>query len=142
MNRRVVGAAAVVAAGAGAGVAIGRAVRGPDGRVRTDRWHCVTINRAPQDLGAKPPPLDELPFPVDIQIRPAPAGRGTELAVRLARPGSRDAVRRLRRSLREARAIAEVGEVLLPDAPGTARPTVTSKPLAYATRHGREEGRL
>ena len=53
-----------------------------------------------------------------------------------------DPVRAIQRALREARSLAEVGEVLLPDAPATTGRTLTGAPLAYATRHGREEGRL
>ena len=80
--------------------------------------------------------------------------RGTELAVRMAGPPPAgaarllgqlrddDPIRSIRRALREARSLAEVGEVLLPDAPATTHKTLTGAPLAYATRHGREEGRL
>jgi hypothetical protein len=60
----------------------------------------------------------------------------------VARLRDDDPVRLIRRALREARSLAEVGEVLLPDAPATTHPTLTGAPLAYATRHGREEGRL
>jgi len=104
----------------------------------------VTVNCDPERLGPKPPPLDELGFPVEIRIRPATGDHGTELAARLAGPGAsgHEEVRQLRRALREARSLAEVGEVLLPDTPATTHRTLTGKPLAYATGHGREEGRL
>ena len=155
MKRTVLGLTAVAAGGVG--VLIGRQVTRQrsaahdDGR---DRWHSVTINCAPERLGAEPPPFDELGFPVEIRIRPAPGDRGTELSARLVGPAPSgadkmlakvrddDPVRALRRALREARSLAEVGEVLLPDAPGTTHPTLTGAPLAYASRHGREEGRL
>ena len=119
-----------------------------------DRWHSVTVFREPEQLGQLPAPLDELGATVEVRIRPAPGGRGTELAARLAEPvpggvaalaakaRDKDPVRRLRRALREARSLAELGEVLLPDAPSTTKPTPTGAPLAYATLHGREEGRL
>jgi hypothetical protein len=55
---------------------------------------------------------------------------------------NRDPVRRLRRALRESKQLAEVGEVLRPDAPPTTRRTLRGAPLAYTTRHAREEGRL
>jgi hypothetical protein len=121
---------------------------------RHDRWHSVTVLRQPAELGPLPAPLGELGEAVEVRVRPAPGGRGTELAARLAEPvpggtaglvakaRGDDPVRRLRRALREARSLAEVGEVLLPDSPATTKPTLTGAPLAYATRHGREEGRL
>lgn len=144
MNRKIFGlgagatavAAGVVAAGA-AVIAARRGARGPD------RWHTVTIYRAPDALGSLPPPLDKLGMPVEVRITPAPGDRGTELAARIPRSqdGHED-VGRLRTALREARSIAETGEVLTPDAPPTAHPTPLGRPLAYATRHAREEGRL
>jgi len=157
MNRAMIGLTAVAVGGAG--VVLGRRAlrRGRTDAAATgdrDRWHSVTVNCGPERLGAKPPPLDELGFPVEIRIRPAPGDRGTELAVRMAEPAPTgparllgklrddDPVRAIRRSLREARSLIEVGEVLLPDAPATTHRTLTAAPLAYATRHGREEGRL
>lgn len=154
MNRMVWGLTAVAAGGVG--VLVGARVRrrAAAARGERDRWHSVTVNCEPERLGPKPPPLDELGFPVEIRIRPAPAGRGTELAARLvgsspagigkvaAKLRDDDPVRVLRRALRAARSLAEVGEVLLPDSPGTTHRTLTGAPLAYATRHGREEGRL
>jgi hypothetical protein len=140
-----------VTAAAGAGVAATARRRGGLGAARAavtggaadrDRWHSITINRTPEQLGPKPPPLDELGFPVQIRVRPAPGDRGTEVAVRAEAGADRDTVRHLRRALREARSLAEVGEVLLPDTPATTHRTPTGAPLAYATRHGREEGRL
>jgi len=149
--RRAVLIATAVTAVAGAGVAATARRRGSLGTAKGmitggtdhDRWHSVTINRSPEQLGSKPAPLDELDFPVEVRIRPAPGDRGTELSVRVAEPGAdRDTIRHLRRALREARSLAEVGEVLLPDAPSTTHKTPAGAPLAYATRHGREEGRL
>ena len=148
MNKTIVGTATVVAAVITAG-----AVAARRGRAH-DRWHTITIFCEPERLGSLPPPLGELGEPVEVNIRPAPGDRGTELSARLinpvpagaakvaARMRDSDPVRRLRRALREARSLAEVGEVLLPDSPPTTRPTATGAPLAYATRHAREEGRL
>ncbi|WP_426502182.1 hypothetical protein ACPPVO_31560 [Dactylosporangium sp. McL0621] len=130
--------AVAVGAGAVTGVVVARRRRRPE----TDRWHSVTINCSPEQLGPKPRPLDELAFPVEVRIRPAPGDRGTELSVRVASDAGRQRVRDVRKALRAARSLAEVGEVLLPDTPPTTRPTITGAPLAYATRHGREEGRL
>jgi hypothetical protein len=161
---------AVVAAAAGAVVVASRraglplrrgrlAGASPGGRASRggqtgDRWHSVTIDRTPEEVGSPPQPLGELGHTVEIRIRPAPGDRGTEVAARireelptgLGRVTSKlrndDPVRHLRRALREARQLAEIGEVLLPDAPPTTDRTVTGAPLAYATRHAREEGRL
>src|SRR5689334_7736259 len=137
MNRAMIGLVAVAAGGAGLLLARRALRRGaataPDGR---DRWHSVTVNCTPEELGPKPSPLDEVGFPIEVRIRPAPGGRGTELAVRMAGPSPSgaamavrkvrddDPVRTIRRALREARSRAEVGEVLLPDAPATTHQTV------------------
>lgn len=109
-----------------------------------DRWHSVTVNCEPERLGALPPPLDQLGFEIEVRVRPAPGDRGTELAARVADPAKveRDTVRHLRAALREARALAEIGEVPLPDSPPSTKRTLLSRPLEAATRHGREEGRL
>jgi hypothetical protein len=109
---------------------------------RRDRWHAVTVNVEPEQLGSLPPPLDELGETVEVVVRPAPGLRGTELLARLVGPAGRDEVRKLRLALRTARALAEIGEVPLPDSPPTTKPTLLNRPLEYATRHGREEGRL
>ncbi len=147
MRRATTGALTAVAAGAtAAGVAAGVAGlrrRRRGGGAHGDRWHSVTINRVPEEVGRLPEPLDGLGHAVEVRIRPAPGGRGTELAARL--PGTfsgRAPVRELRRALREAKQLLEVGEVLLPDTPPTTRRTPWNRPLEYATRHGREEGRL
>lgn len=155
MRRFVVGVTAVAATAAA--VVAGRQVmrrRGSERGGARDRWHTVTINCEPEQLGPLPPPLDSIGVPIEVRIVPAPAGRGSELSVRLTRPvptgpakavaklRDKDPVRRLRRSLREARQLAETGEILRPNSPPTTRPTLTGAPLAYATRHAREEGRL
>ena len=155
MRKRLLAVAAAATAATVVARRLTRAdgVRSPVGSAR-DRWHSITIFREPEDLGPLPKPLDALGEAVEVRIRPAPGGRGTELAARLAEPGpggvaalaakarDEDPVRHLRRALREARSLAETGEVLLPDTPSTTKSTPTGAPLAYATRHGREEGRL
>jgi hypothetical protein len=157
MRQRALGAAVVAGVGTAVGAAVvRRVVRRRIDEVETtrSRWHVVTINRGPEELGSTPPPLDRLDFPVEVRIRPAPGGRGSELAARLTRGEptgigkvlvkvrNDDPVRQLRKALRVARSLAEIGEVLLPDWPPTTKPRVRELPLAYATRHGREEGRL
>ncbi|GAA3452305.1 hypothetical protein [Dactylosporangium matsuzakiense] len=135
--------AAVALAAVGAGAIAGSAAVARRRRTTgPDRWHSVTINCSPEQLDPLPPPLGELGFPVEVRVRPAPGDRGTELAARVAAAADPERVRRLRAALREAKSVVEVGEVLKPDAPATTKPTLRSAPLAYATKHGREEGRL
>ncbi|MFI5914445.1 hypothetical protein [Dactylosporangium sp. NPDC051541] len=138
MRRTAIPVAVVLTAGLGVGVLVARRRRA----FAPDRWHSVTVNCSPEELDPLPAPLDELGFPVEVRIQPAPGDRGTELAARVAPGADPERVRRLRAALREARSLAEVGEVLRPDAPATTKHTLTGAPLAYATRHGREEGRL
>jgi hypothetical protein len=153
MRRLVPGVALAVAAVAGA-VAAGRRLVGTSAAARRDRWHAVTINRPTQEVGARPGVLAGFGDDVEVRVRPAPGARGTEVAARIkgtvptglgkaaAKLSDDDPVRRLRQALREAKQLAEVGELLLPDRPPTTRRTLTSVPLEYATRHGRAEGRL
>jgi hypothetical protein len=120
---------------------------------RTDRWLVVTVNCAPENLSkdALPAPLAALRDRVEIQIRPAPGGRGTELGARLLRSGPSGVVARItgadprqevRSALREAKSLLETGEVLRADTPSTNRPTVGGKILETATRRAGGEGRL
>ena len=148
----------MVAAATAGGIAARRmlATRGPaipmmPGRKREPGWLVATVYRSPTDIapeGHLPEPLERLGDAVDVQIRPAPGDRGTELSARprLAahgtRAATRDAWRTVRLALRDAKQLCETGEVLQPDSPPTTRKTVFNRPLAYATRHAREEGRL
>jgi hypothetical protein len=112
-------------------------LRRPDGR-----WHSVTVNRRPEEVSTAvgPAPLAELGLEVDLRYRPAPGGRGTEVSVR-APHGSAAQQREIRTALRQAKQLWETGEVLQPDELGRARRTSPSRPRAYATRAGREDGR-
>ncbi|MFI5913352.1 hypothetical protein [Dactylosporangium sp. NPDC051541] len=135
--------AAVALTAVGAGAVAGAAMVAKRRRAaEPDRWHSVTIDCSLEQLDPLPPPLEELGFPVEVRVQPAPGDKGTEVAARVVSGGDRERVRRLRAALREARSLAEVGEVLRPDAPATTKPTLRSAPLAYATKHGLEEGRL
>ena len=131
---------AVAVAGAAAGVAAVRRLRAGAGH--DDRWHVLTINRP--SLRTVPEPLAELGDEIEVRLREAPGGRGTEVAARLTGTGKpdREALRRLRTALREARQLVETGEVLRPDSPPTTHRTLLSRPLELATRHGRGEGLL
>jgi hypothetical protein len=153
---------AVVLAGVGAGVVVARRIasrragNGAAGQV-PDRWHSVTVNRPPEEVapgGRLPEPLAALGDAVEVRLRPAPGGRGTELAARLrrdvpagtaeapARVAGSDPRQRLRSALRQSRQLLETGEVLEPDAPPTTRRTLRSLPLELATRRAGGEGRL
>jgi hypothetical protein len=159
MNRTVGGV--VVVAGVGAGVVAVRRIAGRQfgngARDSQDRWHTVTVNRPPDQVapdGRLPDPLAELGDAVEVQIRPAPGGRGTELAARLrgavpsglggvaARAAGNDPRQNLRAALRQSKQLLETGEVLRPDEPPTTRRTLWNLPLELATRHAGGEGRL
>jgi hypothetical protein len=139
-------AAAMTAAGVAAGrFAALRAARWPKGArwpaipprtqaraqrlARTPRWHVVTIY-LPVDKVMPEGPEGRLPAPLadwgdvlDVQIRPAPGNRGTELAARLrdgepsglagvaARLAGDDPRQALRSALRQAKQLLEAGKV-------------------------------
>ncbi|MFD1320189.1 hypothetical protein [Micromonospora sonneratiae] len=121
------------------------------------RWQVVTIDRSPEEVapdGRLPEPIVRLGHTVESRMRPAPGGRGTELAVRLCPGESRgltgmavhitgdDPRHVLRTALRQAKQLVETGELLSPDCPPTTRRTLLNRPLESAVRHAREEGRL
>jgi hypothetical protein len=98
-------------------------------------WLAVTVLRQPTDLdpASLPAPLAELAERIEVDIRPAPDGKGAELAARLReRPPDAPASSRLtgddpeselRSALRRAKQLIEVGEVLAVDpAPHGKRP--------------------
>lgn len=66
----------------------GQATGAGDGEPRS-RWRCVTINKGAQEVmpnGRVPDPLAALGDRVEVQVREAPGGKGTELAARLRQP--------------------------------------------------------
>ncbi|MFD2763463.1 hypothetical protein [Micromonospora eburnea] len=105
---------------------------------RPGRWQVVTVAGRPEDVlppGRWPEPLRRLDGAVEVYARPAPGGRGTELAARplggeLRLPGlaahlvGDDPGRFLRQALREAKQLAETGEVLRADRSRLDRPGV------------------
>ncbi|WP_410594207.1 hypothetical protein [Amycolatopsis sp. lyj-23] len=145
---------------AGVGVAGIRAVRRAlSGRRQkddeaADRWLVVTILKPPDEVvsdGGLPAPLAELGDLVEVQVRPAPGDKGTELAARLTRHGptsvsarweGKDPRQRVRTALREAKCLLEVGEIVHPDAPATTHPGPAGRLVRRATDLAQGEGRL
>jgi hypothetical protein len=90
-------------------------------------WLVVTVLREPSDIDTAelPAPLAEFGDRIEVRVRPAAGGKGTELAARLRdRPSSGTAAGRLsgsdpqadlRSALRRAKQLIEVGEVLAVD---------------------------
>ncbi|WP_146087550.1 hypothetical protein [Thermomonospora echinospora] len=121
----VVGAALMAA-----GIAVSRRLIARSGEAgRRDfgnRWSMVTVNCPPERLASRsdlPEPLARLGDAVEIRVSRAPGDRGTELGARLleerrgrggmmALLGGEDPRRAVRRALREAKALIEVGEVI------------------------------
>src|SRR5215468_1349492 len=92
-------AAAVAVGGAGMRIAVARKRAGwptrPPHRPPEPHWHSVTVNVPAERLsaGGRPPAeLADLGELVEVRIREAPGGRGTELAARL-RDGERYGLR-------------------------------------------------
>jgi hypothetical protein len=102
------------------------------------RTHVVTVNLPLEQVapgGEAPAALRELPG-ATVDVRPAPGGKGTELAV------TGDDHMLIRRTLRDTKALLEVGEVVQPMAEGSADSTLLNAPLRAATAHAKEGGRL
>lgn len=120
------------------------------------RWLAVTVNAPPEQVESEPRLRKVLAEPgvkLQMSITPAPADRGTELAVRLKEPPSHvmDITARLRghdprqpvrRALRDAKSLMETGEVLqLEDR--TERPRgIGGRLVEAAGRRAGGEGRL
>ncbi len=131
MSARV-GKVAALAVGAVAAAGAVRLVRSSDGRpAGTGRsasgWLAVTVFTEPSEIDTArlPAPLAELGDRIEVRVRPAPAGKGTELAARLrdgttsstkfSRLTGSDPQGDLRSALRGAKQLIEVGEVLAVD---------------------------
>ena len=103
-----------------------------------------------------PTPLAELGDLVEVEVRQAPGGKGTELRARLrtpepsgvasaaARLSGDDPRQRVRAALREAKQLIEVGEVLRvdPTPHGRRTPTPTGAIVEAATKRAAGEGVL
>ena len=120
-------------------------------------WLVVSIYREPSDIDvtALPAPLAAYGDRIETRVRPAPGGKGTELAARLvqrssgrssapARLTGSDPQADLRSALREAKQLIEVGEVLVVDpAPhGKRNATPVGAALEAATKRAPKGGVL
>jgi hypothetical protein len=148
---QVVRGAAVVAGIAGAGLVAAKRVAGlARGKLSgagpeddRPRWHAVTVYRNQDEVapgGQLPAPLAELGNAVDVRLKEAPGGKGTEIHVRPLGEDGRGG--EIRSALRRAKRLLETGEILEPDSPGSAKPTPLNAPLRAATAHGMDGGRL
>ncbi|GAA4567987.1 hypothetical protein GCM10023176_21500 [Micromonospora coerulea] len=134
-------ALAVAAAGAAAGRALPVRRRRSWPRVtgadpRPARWQVVTVAGPPEAVlpgGRWPEPLRRLDGAVELHARPAPGGRGTELAARplgdspplpglAAHLVGDDPGLLIREALRAAKQLTETGEVLRADRSRLDRP--------------------
>ncbi|WP_139195830.1 MULTISPECIES: hypothetical protein [unclassified Curtobacterium] len=131
---------------------------GPSGHGSESRWYAVTVNRARHEVwpdGEVPAPLRSAGPDVEIELRAAPGDKGTEVRARFRDPRGSDGttrgraaaterVRRLRRALREAKQLVEVGEVLRVDPVphGERKRTPFGAAVEWATDRGPEEGLL
>ena len=108
-------------------------------RQRVARWLVVTVDRPLEDgdAGVHTQLRDS---GAEVEIRPAPDGRGTEIAAR-PRGARRDEVRA---ALREAKQLLEVGEVLRvdPQPTGTRTATAASGLIGAVTRRAGKKGVL
>jgi hypothetical protein len=124
---------------------------------RAIRWHVVTVNRAAFDVapdGVLPAPLADLGDAIEVQIRPAPGDRGTELAARwrngepsglagsAARLSGDDPRQRIRSALRQSKQLLETGEILRAHSPPTTRRTPGGRVMEFVTTRAGGEGRL
>ncbi|WP_243705011.1 hypothetical protein [Micromonospora sp. KC723] len=112
--------------------------RAADAGPRPGRWQVVTVDRPAGEVlpgGRWPEPLRPLAGAVELWLRPAPGGRGTELAARplggrATLPGMAahlvgdDPGRYLRDTLRRVKQFVETGEVLRADRSPVDRPAV------------------
>ncbi|MEU4713705.1 hypothetical protein AB0F73_08655 [Micromonospora purpureochromogenes] len=145
MGRRVLGGL-TLAAVAGGALALralvvprrGRWPRAAGADPRPGRWQVVTVDRPPAVVlpgGRWPEPLRPLDGAVELRLRPAPGGRGSELAARplggvVTLPGMAahlvgdDPGLFLRDVLRRVKQLTETGEVLRADRSAVDRPAV------------------
>lgn len=126
-------------------------------RAPASGWLSVSIYREPTEIDATslPAPLAAYGDSIETRIRPAPGGKGTELAARLTRRSSgrasgparvtgSDPQGDLRSALRQAKQLIEVGEVLAvdPTPHGKRNATPAGAALEAATKRAPKGGVL
>jgi len=108
-------------------------------RQREERWLVVTVDRPLED-GDDGVHARLREAGAEVEVRPAPGGRGTEIAAR-PRGADRDEVRA---ALREAKQLLEVGEVLRvdPQPAGERSASPASRAIEAITRRAGRKGVL
>jgi hypothetical protein len=102
--------------------------------------HAVTVARPVDYVTANmPKELADRGDAIEVRLREAPGGRGTEIHVRPANGEVSDD--EIRRVLRTGKSQLEVGDVLQPGV-ATTTPTVLNRGLRAVTRRGRQKGLL
>ncbi len=121
-------------------------------------WLAVTalVDRGVVDAaGGVPGPLADLGDRIEVDVRPAPADKGTVIAARLVtsaeshdgrRPadGAAELQSRLREALRETKQLLETGQVMRvdPQPAGRRTRTLAGRAIDVAQAHGRDQGVL
>lgn len=154
-SMRTVALVSGVAAGVGGLGAALRHVRRAGPPAAAARRLGVTVLATAEDIapdGALPEPLRRLGDTVEITMRPAPGGRGTELYARptgsappsgvLGRVTGQDASAPVRRALREAKALVETGATVRSDESRTTHPGPAGRVLRAVDRGAQGAGRL
>ncbi|MEV7040701.1 hypothetical protein [Amycolatopsis sp. NPDC051061] len=140
-----------------AGIAVSTAAARRKSADQPNRWLGVTVNLPPDQVESDPRLRDAfaaLAEEAETRVRPAPGGRGTELAARPLEPAptglsgaakrlaGRDPRQPVRSALRDIKSVLETGEVIRPDAPTTGHSTPGGALVRLATRRAGGEGRL
>jgi ribosomal protein S28E/S33 len=95
---------------------IGQSSVADDPRTAARRWRAVTVLTDPEQLRTTTPaPLAAFGDRLEVRVTAAPGDRGAELAARFRGPVTEDEIGELRSALRQAKQLAEVGEVLRVD---------------------------
>lgn len=117
---------------------IGR--RGPEIPATSHPVHAVTVARPVEYVTANlPEKLTGRGDALEVRLREAPGGRGTEIHVR--RTNNKVSDDAIRDALRTGKSQLEVGEVLQPGI-ATSKPTLLNRGLRAVTGRGREKGLL